>query len=82
MTLTIMTAAEKKGKMERLHEITFVESPESIKPWEDEAARELAAKNIATREYLRRIETTARENLSKKDLVMKDMLESRKKIGK
>ncbi|EOP13221.1 hypothetical protein ICS_01385 [Bacillus cereus BAG2O-3] len=82
MIQTIMTAAEKKDKMKKLHEVTFVESPENVKPWEDEAAKELATKNIATREYLRRIETTARENLSEKDLVMKDMLESRKKIGK
>ncbi|MED4678059.1 hypothetical protein [Bacillus nitratireducens] len=81
MTQTTMTAAEKKEKMERLHEITFVESPESIKPWEDEVARELAAKNKATREKLRRIETTAREDLGSKDLIMKDILDSRKKIG-
>lgn len=81
MIQTIMTAAEKKEKMERLHEITFVESPENIKPWEDEAAGELAAKNIATRENLRRIETTVREDLGSKDLIMKDILDSRKKIG-
>ncbi|WIG40831.1 hypothetical protein [Bacillus toyonensis] len=77
-----MTAAEKQERMKKLHEVTFVESPEKVKPWENEAAKELATKNIATREYLRRIETTARENLSEKDLVMKEMLESRKKIGK
>ncbi|HFF3187547.1 TPA: hypothetical protein ACGCJB_000629 [Bacillus cereus] len=81
MTQPTMTVVEKKEKMERLHEITFVESSESIKPWEDKVARKLAAQNIATRENLRRIETTAREDLGSKDLIMKDILDSRKKIG-
>ncbi|MED1299955.1 hypothetical protein BK704_23385 [[Bacillus thuringiensis] serovar konkukian] len=75
MTQTTMTAEEKKGKMERLHEIIFVQSPANIKPWENEMAKELAAKNIATRENLRRIEMTAREDLDSKDLIMKDMLD-------
>lgn len=75
-----MTAAEKQEKMKRLHEVTFVESPEKVKPWEDEAAKELAAKNVETRETIRGIERTAREDLDKKELPMKDMLESRKKI--
>ncbi|WP_448160586.1 hypothetical protein [Bacillus cereus] len=81
MIQTTMAAAEKKEKMERLHEIIFVESPEGIKPWENEEAKNLAAKNLVTRENLRRIETTARENLGSKDLIMKDILDSRKKIG-
>ncbi|MDT3494245.1 hypothetical protein NLU03_07210 [Bacillus toyonensis] len=76
-----MTAEEKKEKMGRLHKITFVESPESIKPWENEVARKLAAENKATRENLRRIETAAREDLDSTDLIMKDILDSRKKIG-
>ncbi|PFV50402.1 hypothetical protein [Bacillus thuringiensis] len=86
MTKTTMTATEKKEKMERLHEIIFVESPANIKPWEDEVARELAARNMATREKLRRIAMTAREDLDSKDLVMKDLvmkdiLDARQKIG-
>ncbi len=75
MTQTTMTAEEKKGKMERLYEITFVQSPANIKPWENETAKELAAKNIATRENPRRIERTAREDLDSKDLIMRDMLD-------
>lgn len=75
-----MTAAEKKERMKKLHEITFVESPEMVKLWEDEAAKEVAVKNMETRETIRRIERTAREDLDKKALPMKDMLESRKKI--
>ncbi|KAB2493805.1 hypothetical protein F8158_21310 [Bacillus cereus] len=81
MIQTIMTAAEKKEKMERLHEITFVESPEIIKPWEDEVAKNLAARNMATREKIRRVAMTAREDLDSKDLVMKDILDARQKIG-
>ncbi|PFN08266.1 hypothetical protein [Bacillus cereus] len=77
-----MTPAEKKEKMERLHEINFVESPESIKPWEDEVARELAAKNIATREKLRMIAAIPREELGEKDAVMKDILDARQAMCK
>ncbi|MCU4794628.1 hypothetical protein [Bacillus cereus] len=80
MTQTTMTVEEKKERMERLHEVIFVESPKSVKPWEDKVARELADQNIATRENLRRIETMAREDLGSKDLIMKDILDSRKKI--
>ncbi|PEE18087.1 hypothetical protein CON53_10795 [Bacillus cereus] len=81
MTQTTMTVAEKKEKMGKLHEVTFAGSPEGIKPWENVEAKNLAAKNLVTRENLRRIETTARENLGSKDLIMKDILDSRKKIG-
>ena len=41
--------------------------------------KELAAENKATREKLRRIENTDREDLDSTDLIMKDMLDSRKR---
>ncbi|HDR7897136.1 TPA: hypothetical protein QCY27_003635 [Bacillus pacificus] len=67
--------------MERLHEVIFVESPKSVKLWEERQVKELAAENKATREKLRRIENTDREDLDSTDLIMKDMLDSRKKIS-
>lgn len=81
MPQTTMTVEEKKERMERLHEVIFVESPKSVKPWEERQVKELAAENKATREKLRRIENTAREDLDSTDLIMKDILDSRKKIG-
>ena len=66
MIQTIMTAAEK---------------PEIIRPWEDWVAKSLAGRNMATTEKIRRVAMPAREDLDSKDLVMKDILDARQKIG-